>query len=305
MSTTLLAVDDSVTMRKVLEITFAGEDYRVVTADSADAALKKAQAEKPSIALVDVTLPGQDGYALCRALKAANPGLSVVILSSKQGPYDAAKGSSAGADDFADKPFDTQAMIEKIRKLVAARAAAPTPAAAPFTPKAPEPSKSLSGTLPGGGISAPSPFAAKPAAPSVQHKTQMFGAPAPSSSSSVVTATKPAIPMGNLAKPQPAAPSPVAPAPAQSAIKPAPTPIPAPVVAAPAPVVAKPAASPVAAAVNGQLGDKLAGLGLTAEQTDAVLALSREVVERVVWEVVPQLAETLIKEEIRRLTAEG
>ena len=55
---------------------------------------------------------------------------------------------------------------------------------------------------------------------------------------------------------------------------------------------------------NGQLASKLGELGLTAQQVDAVLALSREVVERVVWEVVPQLAETLIKEEIARLTKE-
>jgi hypothetical protein len=51
-------------------------------------------------------------------------------------------------------------------------------------------------------------------------------------------------------------------------------------------------------------GDRLASLGLTAQQTQAVLALSREVVEKVVWEVVPQLAEALIREEIARLTRE-
>jgi hypothetical protein len=62
------------------------------------------------------------------------------------------------------------------------------------------------------------------------------------------------------------------------------------------------ATSPLAAQVNGQLAPKLEGLGLSAAQADAVLALSREIVERVVWEVVPQLAETLIKEEIARLT---
>jgi hypothetical protein len=60
-----------------------------------------------------------------------------------------------------------------------------------------------------------------------------------------------------------------------------------------------------AAAGNGQLAGKLAELGLTSAQVDAVLALSREVVERVVWEVVPQLAETMIREEITRLTKEG
>ena len=67
---------------------------------------------------------------------------------------------------------------------------------------------------------------------------------------------------------------------------------------------ARPQAPPVAAAVNGHLASKLGDLGLSPAQVDAVLALSREVVERVVWEVVPQLAETIIKEEIARLTKE-
>jgi len=59
-----------------------------------------------------------------------------------------------------------------------------------------------------------------------------------------------------------------------------------------------------AAAADAGLPEKLAGLGLTPEQVDGVLALSRDVVERVVWEVVPVLAETIIKEEIARLTAQ-
>ncbi|HEY6461823.1 MAG TPA: hypothetical protein VIY73_16775, partial [Polyangiaceae bacterium] len=60
--------------------------------------------------------------------------------------------------------------------------------------------------------------------------------------------------------------------------------------------------STAGAAVNGHLAGKLGDLGLNPAQVEAVLALSREVVERVVWEVVPQLAETMIKEEIARLT---
>jgi hypothetical protein len=80
----------------------------------------------------------------------------------------------------------------------------------------------------------------------------------------------------------------------------APPPAPAPV----APPPRAPEAPPVAAAVNGHLASKLGDLGLTPAQVEAVLALSRDVVERVVWEVVPQLAETIIKEEIARLTKE-
>ena len=98
MATTLLAIDDSVTMRKVLELTFAGEDYRVVTAESGDAALAKLRAERPSVVLCDVTLDGPGGYALCAKIKADHPGVAVVLLASKQQPYDAPKGQSARAD---------------------------------------------------------------------------------------------------------------------------------------------------------------------------------------------------------------
>jgi hypothetical protein len=63
-------------------------------------------------------------------------------------------------------------------------------------------------------------------------------------------------------------------------------------------------ASSGAASIPADLESKLQNLGLTAEQVQGVLALSKEVVEQVVWEVVPVLAETMIKEEIARLTAE-
>ena len=77
---------------------------------------------------------------------------------------------------------------------------------------------------------------------------------------------------------------------------------PAPAAAAPAAVTHVPAPAPAAAHVNGQMAGKLEQLGLSPAQVDAVLAISRDVVERVVWEVVPVLAETIIKEELARLT---
>ena len=102
------------------------------------------------------------------------------------------------------------------------------------------------------------------------------------------------------AKP-PAAASP--PAPAKPPAAPAP---PKPAPAEPAAAKPAPAAAPAAAATaaGGDMAKKLDALGLSKEQVEAVLALSREVVEQVVWEVVPDLAETLIKEEIARLTQE-
>ncbi len=264
MTTTLLAVDDSKTMRRVMEITFAGEGFKtVVAADAADA-LAKAEAERPQVALIDAALDGTSGYDLCRQIKGASPSTVVVLLSNKGQPYDKARGTASGADDFMDKPFDTQQMIEKVLTLAKRGAQAPAQVAtAPLPPTAPV---------------ASTPYAAKPAEP-LRPRVQ------------------------TLAYGSTPAPPPVAPAPARPSVGPAVT-----ARAATTPGFSPSAPPPAAAALsNGataELAGKLGALGLTAAQVDGVLALSREVVEKVVWEVVPTLAEALIKEELARLTRE-
>ena len=276
MTTTLLAVDDSKTMRKVIEITFSGEDFRLLLCASADEALGKL-GERPSVALLDA---GLGGYELCRRLKAAHPGLGVVILSNKQTPYDRTLGGQVGADDFADKPFDTQQLIDKVntlaKKLAGQPAAAPAPVAAP----------------------APAPQAAAPARPAaattLAYGTAAAAAPAPAPPPVAPrTSTAPGIQASPAAFPS-RAPAPTVLG-AQAAAD----------AARAAASAAAPAAVASAVASNGaDFASKLGGLGLTAAQVEGVLALSREVVERVVWEVVPTLAETLIREEIQRLTKE-
>ena len=124
-TTTLLAVDDSKTMRRVLEITFAGEAYKVALAENADDAMGKLQAERPNVVLVDAGLEGTNGYELCQRIKAAQPGVPVMILSSKHQPYDRNRGSQVGVDDFMDKPFDTQQMLDKVAALAKKGASAP------------------------------------------------------------------------------------------------------------------------------------------------------------------------------------
>jgi CheY-like chemotaxis protein len=290
---TLLAVDDSVTMRKVLEITFAGTEFRVITAESPDAALQKLQSEKPDLVITDVTLQPNNGYELCRAIKEVAPGVPVLILSSKQNPFDAAQANGAGADDHMDKPFDTQQMIDKVKKMMAARGdvAAAAPAASPSQQRvAPAPTAAASPAAraktliyqPGASPAAP---AARPAGP-------LPGATAPAPTPGGGSFAQPTPVSGVPLQSRPAAPAPVA----------APPPTPAPQHRPAAAPAASPAAAAVAAGVNGGMAGKLAEMGLTQEQADAVMSLSRDVVERVVWEVVPVLAETLIKEEIARLT---
>ena len=76
MPKTLLAVDDSATMRKVLEITFGGEDFRVVTADGASAALSRL-GEEPVAAVIDTSLGADDGYLLAKEMRARQPRLAL------------------------------------------------------------------------------------------------------------------------------------------------------------------------------------------------------------------------------------
>jgi CheY-like chemotaxis protein len=263
-ASTILAVDDSVTMRKVLEITFAGPEFRCVTVPGPDAALEKLKTEKPALVVADVTLEGKNGYELCKAIKQASPTTPVLILSSKQNPYDATKGTAVLADEHMDKPYDSTAMIEKVRKLLSAPAkpadaakAAAAPVAAAAAPVAAKPAAA----------------AATPAAAPQRAKTMLYnpgGVNMPAIPGTPPAATPPA-----ATKPEPALSK------TEASAK---------------------SAAALGAPVNGQMAAKLEELGLTAAQVDAVLALSREVVERVVWEVVPVLAETLIKEEIARLT---
>ena len=138
MPKTLLAVDDSATMRKVLEITFVGEDFRVVTADSAR---RPRQIVRRARSLPHrYVLGSDDGYALSREIRKRDSPATIVLLSSRHNPYDPAKGKDAGADDFMDKPFDTQQMVEKVRKASQLRESGGAPAsAAPAAATAPPP----------------------------------------------------------------------------------------------------------------------------------------------------------------------
>ncbi|MDC3953571.1 response regulator transcription factor [Polyangium jinanense] len=268
MASTILAVDDSVTMRKVLEITFAGPEFRCVAANGHDAALEKLKTEKPALVIADVTLEGKSGYDLCKAIKQASPATQVLILSSKQNPYDQAKGSAAQADDHIDKPYDSTAMIDKVKKMLAspAKPAEAPKAAAPVAVPTPVPAAPAKPAA-----AVPTAAAAAAAAPPQRAKTMLYNPGNPGGVNAAIPGVPPA-----ATKPEPAL--------------------------AKTDVSAKPGTAAAAAVNGGQMAARLEEMGLTPAQIEGVLALSREVVERVVWEVVPVLAETLIKEEIARLT---
>jgi len=299
---TLLAVDDSTTMRKVLEITFAGEDFRVVAAENASGALALMR-EEPVAVLIDTALGADDGYALAKAVRSRDARVAIVLMSSRFNPYDAGRGKDSGADDFVDKPFDTQGLLDKVKKAIlgreSARSAGPSPAAYAPAAAAPPPTQvpavSAYVRSPALGMApSPAPPSVKPVWPAQRTNTLSFegGVPAPAAASASRGPSPSGLPVVTRGPVPPQAPA-ARPEPAQHAAH----------AAATTPARAADIAVPPAA--NGQLAQKLGDLGLNPQQVEAVLALSREVVERVVWEVVPQLAEAIIKEEITRLTKEG
>ena len=138
MAKRILIADDSVTIQKAFAMTFAGsDDVTVSGARSADEGLALAQRTHPDLVIADGVMPGRSGYDLCASIK-ADPALRavpVLILASNQQPYDAARGQKAGADGQLAKPWDTTAMMDKVREVLRVG----PPAAATGVPAAPPP----------------------------------------------------------------------------------------------------------------------------------------------------------------------
>src|SRR5580692_11554912 len=154
-------------MRKVLEITFAGDDFRVVAVDGASSALGR-MSEEPAVAVIDTSLGGGDGYALAKEMRSRNGRLAVVLLTSRYNPYDPNRGRDAGVDDFIDKPFDTQMLIDKVKKAIATRELSRSVAPQAPPPPAPHTTAPFGTTTAAFGSASRSPMApAATAAPSI------------------------------------------------------------------------------------------------------------------------------------------
>lgn len=153
----VLVADDSASMRKVIEMTFAGEDVELLTVDSGDAAISGIARFAPDVVIVDLSMP-VDGYAVAEQLKSAGLNVPVIVMASQHTAFDAAKGAASGVDDHVIKPYESQAFLDKVfaaAKNKGAAKAAPAPTAAAAPPLPPRASA----------VHAPPPLAAKPAAP--------------------------------------------------------------------------------------------------------------------------------------------
>ena len=120
MSAKILVVDDIAPNVKLLEAKLAREFFRVVTAMSGPEALEKAKSEKPDVILLDIMMPGMDGFEVCERLKAdpETQNIPVVMVTALTDISDRVRGLEAGADDFLSKPVNDLALMSRVRSLI-------------------------------------------------------------------------------------------------------------------------------------------------------------------------------------------
>ncbi|UFN51044.1 PleD family two-component system response regulator [Roseomonas sp. OT10] len=120
MSARILVVDDIATNLQLLEARLRAEYYEVALANSGPAALRLAVDWKPDVILLDVMMPGMDGYEVCRLLKArdATAHIPVVMITALVDQSERVRGLEAGADDFLSKPVDHATLFARLRALL-------------------------------------------------------------------------------------------------------------------------------------------------------------------------------------------
>ncbi|GAB4518022.1 MAG: PleD family two-component system response regulator [Parvularculaceae bacterium] len=119
MSARILVVDDLEPNVKLLEAKLSAEYFGVLTALNGEDALEIAHAEKPDVILLDVMMPGIDGFEICRRLKAdpATSHIPVIMVTALDQQSDLVAGLEAGADDFLSKPVDDIALFARVKNL--------------------------------------------------------------------------------------------------------------------------------------------------------------------------------------------
>jgi len=293
---TVLVAEDSVTMRRVIEMCFTGEAARVISYASAKAALQHAIDETPHVVIADTSLPEMNGYELAAALREqpSTEQVPVILLTSAEHPFDELRANTAGVQEHVRKPFESQDLLRIVAHAIHHSEASTTQV----------PSLDRGDWSTTGATERPTPpeMTPSPAPAAVD--------PAPSSALSSRPPPPPVFDHEERASSAPATRPP--PPPVFDHEDPAAAPPPFPATPPTLPVGPAGAVEMLASllppseslAISSQMHSRMNELGLSDQQLTAVVAVAREAVEQVVWEVVPRLAETIIREEIARLTAE-
>jgi two-component system, OmpR family, response regulator MprA len=114
----ILVVDDDPKLRAVVRRGLAYEGFRVIEADSGEAALQKAREHLPSLVVLDVMLPGIDGLEVTRRLRASKDEIAILMLTARDEVRDRVKGLETGADDYLVKPFSFEELLARVHALL-------------------------------------------------------------------------------------------------------------------------------------------------------------------------------------------
>jgi DNA-binding response OmpR family regulator len=110
-----LVIEDDERIRTALTLVLEDEGYRVHEAESAEAALESLRARgEVDVAIVDVMLPGMDGFELCRLMRGRSD-MPILMLTARSDSHDVVAGLEAGADDYVTKPFEPKVLTARIR----------------------------------------------------------------------------------------------------------------------------------------------------------------------------------------------
>ena len=134
----ILLADDSITIQKVVELTFSDGDYEVTAVNNGAKAIQKLAEMRPDIILSDIIMPEKNGYEVCEYVK-SHPefrNIPVVLLTGTFEPFDPDRAEKAGCDAVVTKPFESQSLIHKVEELIAQAQAGSASAAAPAAPPA-------------------------------------------------------------------------------------------------------------------------------------------------------------------------
>ena len=113
----VMVIDDSQTIRRTAETLLVKEGYVVITAADGFEALAKIAEQRPDLIFIDIMMPRLDGYQACALIK-GNPHFAatpVIMLSSKDGLFDRARGRIVGSDEYLTKPFTKDELIGAVR----------------------------------------------------------------------------------------------------------------------------------------------------------------------------------------------
>ena len=114
---TIMIVDDDENIAQLVRLYLEKEGFEVISSNRGDAALAAFKANPPSLVLLDIMLPGIDGWQVCRAIRQISS-IPIIMLSAKDETFDKVLGLELGADDYITKPFDPKELVARVKAVL-------------------------------------------------------------------------------------------------------------------------------------------------------------------------------------------